>query len=365
MNINEIKSFYPCISLTDLELLENLPKELQLDVSYIVQEEKYYSGVAVFQMMCAFNGMSYDSQSAIADQAGWDDYTTFNHATFKENFSHFLIDNGIPSTDYYPAQFVGSKVGNGVVATNIIRGNNEATSTIDFEILKLHLAKLRRPLKVRLHFTLSHYTMTESMAQYLDMSGHCALLVGYNEKGFIFHDPWDTTWGGTNGGAYVTYSYSDLMYLFQMVNYSKEEADPGGLFYSEIPVVKTACLTNSTIEVQTVLKWEGVLGYSLKGIKAQNIVVELITDSNLTVIGSSTVSLEDILVPGGSLITNWKLSTGSASRSFPIEVKYTLEYVYPAIPWESLDEKTQTFIVKSENRICLFNESYLEDAGVL
>ncbi|MDT8413170.1 MAG: C39 family peptidase [Vicingaceae bacterium] len=366
MKKKEIEKFFPRIPSEDKKLIKNLPESFLInDVPYIKQEEKHLSGSAAYQMLMSFDGQSFPSQKEIAKEAGWDDFKKFNHATYKENFEHFLIKNGKPSYHLYPANFIATKLSNGIEATQIIRSNSEIISNIDFKIFKALLVKIGRPQLVRLHFTTDIYPMEEEMAKYIDMSGHCVLLIGYDEDGFIFNDPWDKeTWGGTRGGKEIKISYHELINIFQMVNYSKDNNCPNGRVLAEIPTPSEVCLTDDHITLNTKLIWEGILGYSLIGIKINNISVELKTDKNLIVIGDNPIKISEDFYPGGSLNTKWILKTGSDALSHPVEVLYTVDYHYPEIPWEGLKAIKMKFTFKSKNRVCLFDSSYLINAGI-
>lgn len=366
MKKKEIKKFFSKIPKHDREIIKNLPARFLIkDVPYIKQEDKHLSGSAVYQMLMSFDGEKSPSQKEIAKQAGWDDVKKFNHATFKENFEHFLIKNDIPSYHYYPANFIATKLNNGIEATQIIRANSKIISNIDFKIFKAFLVKIQRPQIVRLHFSTDIYPMEEGLAKYIDMAGHCALLIGYDEEGFIFNDPWDVeAWGGTRGGKEVKIKYHELINIFQLVNYSKENTFPNGRVMSEIPTPTEVCLTNDHITLISKLKWEGILGYSLIGIKIDNITVELKTDNNLTVIGENPIKLNEKLKPGSEITTKWTLKTGDLALSHPVEAIYNIDYHYPETPWEGLKAIKKKFTFSSKNRVCLFDPNYLIKAGI-
>lgn len=366
MKKRDIKKFFPKIPKEDKILINNLPESFIIeDVPYIKQEDKHLSGSAVYQMLRSFDGEKSPTQKMIAKEGGWEDYKKFNHATYKENFEHFLIKNGKPSYHFYPANYIATELNDGIEATQIIRSNSELISSIDFKVFKALLVKIGRPQMVRLHFSIDIYPMEEEMAKYVDMAGHCALLIGYDNEGFIFNDPWDKEkWGGTRGGKEIKISYHELTNLYQMVNYSKENNDPNGRVFAEIPTPSEVCLTNDHITLNTKLIWEGILGYSLIGIKINNITIELKTDDNLKVIGHNPIKISEELYPGGIINTNWKIKTGRESLSHSVQVIYTVDYHYPEIPWEKLKAIKKKFTFKTRNRVCLFNPSYLINAGI-
>lgn len=366
-----IRSFFPDFSDDDHEILKNLPDKFILEsVPYVKQEDKYLSGSAVAQMLFQFYGIPSSpnsTQNNIAINAGWDNYNNFTHVTFKENFSKYIITQGLLSSDYYPQHFIARKLGDGLQATKFIRENSDFISKFDFQLFRLFLYKLRRPLKIRLHFNEDHYPMPEDMLQKIDMSGHCALIVGYDSDGFIFHDPWDRdSWGGTRGGAFTVISYEELMYRFQMVNYSLEAPDPNGTLIVKIPVVQDAVVNNSTIVVKAILEWPGVKGYSLNGIHVNNITASITVGGDLQVHGGvNNIQANQILVPGDYIEVEWQIDTGAGLGSYPIYVTFNGNYVYPAIPWENLTELDYPVSFSAKSRLCVFDSNYLVIAGIV
>lgn len=186
--------FLPTLSSS---LSQQLPEELRLDVPYIHADEPHLSGAAVAQMLARFHELDVRwTQSQIADTAGWA-LTDYDHSTFREKLDRILANAGLLVSSYYPAAHVARAVGNGLEATRIIRRNYPAFQERDYEFFRALLSEAKSPLVARVHFTTAHYPMSEEMAEKLDMSGHCVLIVGYDRTGFIIHDPWRVDeWGG-------------------------------------------------------------------------------------------------------------------------------------------------------------------------
>lgn len=320
--------------------------------------------------LCRY-GVSIGTQTAIATAAGWSTWSSYTHKTYKEMFSRYLVDIGLWTAQYYPMSFVATKMGSGIEATKFIRANAEYFSAFDFNLFKAMVLKRRAPVKLRVHFTTREYPMTSAMAEKIDMTGHCVLLVGWNELGFVVHDPWDrAAWGGTRGGAYLTIPYDELKYSLSFVNYTLEEAEPieppdriKAIVYKAPEVVTYG----STITVEAEWSWPGIKNYSLKGICVRDISVTLAVGGGATIVGSPTIILPagTKLIPGGNVRARWSVIVPTTTGSYHSDVTFEGTFVYPAIPWESLTEKTAPVSQVAMNRFCVFDPTYLASAGIM
>ena len=81
---------------------------------------------------------------------------------------------------------------------------------IDFQFFKATLFEMKCPVLVRIHFSTSDYSMPDEMAKIIDNSGHAVLIVGWNELGFVVHDPWNKEWGGSKGGELTVLTYEEM-----------------------------------------------------------------------------------------------------------------------------------------------------------
>lgn len=368
----DMREYLPCLTEEDQRIIDQLPSAFVLpNVPYVVQEQQHFSASAVVQMLGLIYNLTVGTQTAIASAGGWSNWSTYTHSTYKEMFSRYMVDLGLWTAQYYPMSFVATKMGSGLEATKFIRANAEYFSTFDFNIFKAMLLKRRAPVKLRVHFSTNEYPMSSAMAEKIDMAGHCVLLVGWNDLGFVVHDPWNrSTWGGTRGGAYITIPYAELKYSLSFVNYSLEEADPiepGDNIKAIVYKTPDVVTYGSTITVEAEWNWPGIKNYSLKGIRVRDISATLTVGGGATIVGSPTIVLpaSNVLVPGGYVRAKWSVIVPSTTGSYHSDVTFEGTFVYPAIPWESLPEKTAAVSRVAMNRFCVFDPAYLATAGVM
>ena len=115
-----------------------------------------------------------------------------NHESFSEDADRFFAKlNFVPAT-YYPGAYILRHFDSGAEGGDSIMQNREKVSEIDFQFFKLLLIKTEGSVFYRIHFTTDEYPMDEELARRLDNAGHCLLMVGWTERGFLFHDPWNT-----------------------------------------------------------------------------------------------------------------------------------------------------------------------------
>lgn len=354
----------------DQRMINELPTSYVIpNVPYVVQQQQHYSASAVVQMIGQLLGVSVGTQSAIATAAGWDVPSAYTHATYKEVFSRYLVDIGIWSASYYPMSFVATAMGNGTDATAFIRGNSEVFSQFDFALFKLMLYKCKSPCKIRLHFTTDQYPMSAGLIEKIDMTGHCVLLVGWNEQGFVVHDPWDkAAWGGTRGGAYITIPYEELIHSLSVVNYTLEEAEPirppDAVLVYKSPSV---CTYGATVTIEAEWRWRGVKNFNLKGIRVRNISATLSVGGGASIIGPPTIvlPLTSLLLPGGYVRAKWSVVMPGTTGSYHSDVTFNGTRVFPAIPWEGFSDKTAAVSEVGRNRFQVFDPAYLSLAGVM
>lgn len=360
-----VRSYLPNLSDEDYNLINNLPDNYVLQVPYIMQEDKHLCGSAVVQMMLGYQGLNFPSQSDIANSAGWNDWQTFNHATFKEKLVVYLLNQGQLPVNYYPQMYVATKMQNGIEATKFIRSNSDLFNNYDYSFFKAQIVKTKSPLIFRIHFTDDIYPMDENMMIKYDNSGHCLLMIGYDNDGFIFHDPWNKSlWGGSGGGEYLRISYDRLMYEFALVNYSLDSPIGTGGLKCRILPPQQAVITNSEIELVSEVNWPSL--ESLFGNKPnlQNLSMKLTVGNGFTIIGSDTFNYTGELCPGQTIYGSWKLSTNNLVGSYPVSIELNADASYPEIPWESIPPTSVVYSKSYKNRICIFDEQYLLVAGV-
>lgn len=363
-DLKSVRNFLPCFSDEDFKMIESLPDNFVLQVPYYKQEEKNYCGAAVMQMFFAYKGENVPSQEEIAIDAGWTDWETFKHSTFKEELAIYMLKEGFLPTSYYPQKFVATKLNNGLLATDYIRANREKFTLYDFKVFKAQLFKTQSPLIVRIHFTKDNYPMDENMIRKYDNSGHCLLLIGYDSEGFIFHDPWDKAkWGGNRGGEYIKLSYDMLVNEYNLVNYTLDTETGGGKLLVRVIPPKQAVITNSTFEVLVEVKWVALDNFYKNDTNLQDLEFEINVEDGFEVVGENSKTISNLL-PGERKYVSWELSTGNDTGSYPVEVELNATAIYPEIPWEDIPETSVEYSQNCKNRICIFDPEYLQIAGI-
>ena len=220
---DQVAQMLPKLSGGDLKTAEQLPDTFLIDVPYFSQTDRHYCGAACIQMLQSYYGHPVLSQEHISYYAGWRNWRLINHESFSEDFDRFCARINLLPATYYPGAFILPEFATGPEGGDFILTNRERVSEIDFAFFKTLLLSINGPVFYRIHFTTDEYPMDEDMAQRLDNSGHCLLMVGWNKRGFLFHDPWDVAlWGGKRGGPAVEIPYETLIRARPLVNCCKE-----------------------------------------------------------------------------------------------------------------------------------------------
>jgi hypothetical protein len=361
--VKQIRGFLPPLTGDEENFIANLPSTFQLEVPYIKQEQKHWSGAACLQMLLQFYGFPLIPQEEIVRDAGWSDWHNFGHSTFKEKLLDYAIKQGFLVSQYYPALYVASALRDGYAATDFIRSNTVNFCSVDFEYFKALLVSRNAPSYVRLHFTKDDYPMDEPMIEKLDMSGHCVLLVGYDSEGFIYHDPWNSDlWGGKGGGAYIHKPYKELIDPAKHVNYSLDFIGNVDCLQAKFLGVKESVYAEKEITITVECSWSGLTGvcgdwYALTELSAQ-----LSVGRTFTCTESRQQKAEiSKLVPGQSVSFSWKVNVGKEEGSFPVDVEVAGSITTPVIPWEDHGNGvTSKVAAKAHSRVCVFNKEIFQ-----
>jgi hypothetical protein len=324
----------------------DLPSEFMLDVPYYSQSQQHYSGAACIQMVSAFHGRPHKSQDDIMADLGVKDFRDIKHESFEVLLSDFLARNTkLLPAHYSPAIHIAPKMGDGVAATDFIRGYPQTIyiAEHDFYVFKRILTVRQAPLVARIHFTTEKYPMTEDIAQYLDITGHCLLITEYNGDGFFVHDPWDKAkFGGARGGPNCLISYAEIRDVAPLVNCSKDDigfADQLGVYFEHLP---KAVFPNRDIDGRLVLYWPGIEGVAAKRWYIKEVAARFYGAGAIK-FQSSTVSMDDFeLRPGQTRYVPYTLNTGDRLGSFQVSVEIKARLICPTFAWvighQSVDE---------------------------
>jgi hypothetical protein len=315
----------------------DLPKSLLLDVPYIKQEKVHYSGAACAQMILKNLGRTPPSQDEIMSALGAKDFRGLKHESFEVSLSEVMAKfcQVLPA-HYSPAIHIAPKMGDGVAATDFIRGMPQIQhiSRHDFYVFKRLMLARNAPIHVRIHFTTDIYPMPDEVAQYLDVTGHCIVIVGYNEQGFIVHDPWDSSaFGGARGGANRIMSYQELHNVTIMVNCSLEDGpteDRMGVYFEHL---QKAVYPNRDIPGRVVVYWPGIEGVCADRWVLGDVFAEFSSDSDIT-FKDRFVHLENFnLKSGQTKYVDYEINTGNTLGSYQISVKIRARMICPEFPW--------------------------------
>lgn len=362
----QLARMLPQLSEEEKQFIAKLPSTYILkDVPFFLQEEKHWSGAAVVQMLVKYLGRETDSQEKIIKEADWADFHTFDHSTFREKISRYFLGKGFLYSQYYPAGYIAPAIGDGIRATDFIRANSKLIAETDFAFFQALLVSRKKPLIARLHFTHLQYPMSAEMIQRVDVSGHCVLIVGYNEEGFIIHDPWNKKkWGGTGGGAYTLQSYDILILERQFVDASYDYVGAIDDLEGCIPIAKEAVYEGKNISLEVVVKWPGITGILGSWYHMQDISVELEAEKPMKVLGKAKRSVAEALLPGKEIKLKWQISVGDKEGSYGVSARIKGNIHSPLIPWEEHSEKiTGKIISTAVNRICVFKKEFLQKFG--
>lgn len=341
-------SMLPQLSSDERAFLNNLPNKYCLEVPYFKQTEKHFCGAACVQMAQAFFSDPVIDQKALAYLAGWSDWRHFNHETFAEDFERLIARLNFLPARYYPGAFVLSNFETGAEGADFIVGNRELFADIDFSYFKALLCNSRTPLMCRVHFVSSEYPMPEEMIQKIDNSGHSLLMVGFDEQGFIFHDPWDLeAWGGLRGGPYTKISYDFLKHIRPLVNCCKESVEPITKINSYFEIPRQAVIQGRTIDVVLNVEWPGLTNILIKSAPASDLSAILYGPKGLKLNSTATQRcLNQEFRAGSSEQLKWTIDLGDQVGSFEIDAAISCSLRIPAYLWEE-HAKDEVITIKS------------------
>lgn len=314
-----------------------LPDSFKLDVPFIIQEQRHYSGAACAQMVSEFHGAACPTQDEIMSDLGAKNFRGLKHESFEVLLSDMLVKRtGLLPSHYSPAIHIAPKMGDGIAATDFIRGYPQTTyiANHDFYVFKRLLIARSAPLIGRIHFTTDIYPMDDEIAQYLDVTGHAMVFTGYNAEGFIVHDPWDAKrFGGKRGGANRLIPYAELRDVTPLVNCSKDDmemADRLGIYFEHLP---QAVFPNRDISGRVALYWPGIEGVAAKRWVINDISATFSTASAISFHTKSCKLSDFELRPGQTRFIPFTINTGDRLGSFKIDVDISARVTCPSFPW--------------------------------
>jgi hypothetical protein len=360
----------PRLSKREIEVLRSLPATFELsDVPYVTQEAQHYGGAAVVQMLAEWFGCeSIPSQADIADGAGWESVDDIYQSSFSEHLAKYLVEEfGVLSAAYSVAGHFSPAIGDGLVAMDFIRENTEAIATRSFEYFKLQLFATRTPLVVRRHFSEEIYPMEEAVAERIDLAGQPVLLVGWDETGFLTHDPWDVDrWGGSSGGAYSHVEYDLLRDGYTFVNGSLCKDLNTAQLAVRLRPIQTATYPDRTVPIEVVVGWPGLPSLYAEYGRLSGFTVSLETHGDLTVAEPSMEFDAVELLPGQEVVFTGELDTGSREGSFPVTITVESTFESPSFlhtrddvtPYSAPVTRTTT------SRVYVYEKEYLANYGL-
>lgn len=314
-----------------------LPESYQLDVPYITQEQRHYSGAACAQMVSEFHNIACPTQDEIMSDLGGKDFRGLKHESFEVLLSDMLIRRtGLLPSHYSPAIHIAPKMGDGIAATDFIRGYPQTIyiANHDFYVFKRLMLARSAPLIGRIHFTTDLYPMDDEVAQYLDVTGHAMVFVGYNSDGFIVHDPWNANaFGGSRGGANRLIPYAELRDVTPLVNCSKDDmemADRLGILFEHLP---QAVFPGRDVSGRIALYWPGIEGVAAKRWAVTDVSAKFSTTSAISFHAQSCTLSDFDLRPGQTRYIPFSINTGDRLGSWQISVEVSARVTCPTFPW--------------------------------
>lgn len=290
----------------------------------------------MYRMLLAANGISPPEELDLLEKMGWGDWKLLDHETYKEDLLRSAPDFGLFPVSYYPGHYVLPKFDTGVDGADFIARNREIVNELEgFKYLKALLVKSRMPVYLRKHFDTPEYNMPEEMAETLDTCGHGMLVIGYNNQGFVVHDPWNKAeWGGSGGGRGRTLSYEALRNEPSVnccLGFMGQILRPSAI----ISYPKYALIPNRDIEIDIEISMPGIKSICINSytMKVQSITERLgkhhIDAANTEKLGNIELSsgdIKNISVP---------VKTIDRTGSYPIEFELKCLIEIPPFAWES------------------------------
>lgn len=331
----QFRSYLPQLSKEEQDFVNSLPTSYKLHVPYFAQEQKHWSGAAVAKMLHAYHRKESEEQSAIAAEAGLEDWRSTNHETLKEDFVRYMVrKNYVPSV-YYPGRYVLPQFKTGIEGADFIAENYELVNDVGFLYFKALMVKARAPVMVRIHFHTGMYPMPEEMAAVIDTCGHALLLVGYDESGFFVHDPWNMQeWGGSHGGRDMHVSYDELA-ARPTVNCCLGQVEEFSVLKAEIDYPRVAIVPGRDIEIVLRVEIPGIGGISSDIYPIEGFTAQLRLGDPLQLRSPSvTTTAMPRLFSGARATCKWTVNTGSKPGSYPIEVLVRAPLQLKSFGWE-------------------------------
>jgi hypothetical protein len=346
----------------------DLPMSFIIDVPFVKQESIHGCGAACARMLLKFFNKKDIAEKAILKDINCLEYNNVDHETYEEIISQWLLTNaGILSGFYSPASHINPIIKDGIIATDFIRTNYHTISKHDNLIFKNLLLETKTPQFIRLHFTTDQYPMKQEIARFMDVSGHSVLLVGYDEYGFIFNDPWDKEKnGGTRGGKNIHISYEELdKGRSIMVNCSLQQTDVPSLIDAYFEHLPLATHRNRNVELELVIKWSGI-----KEIHCKRWHID---EAKIKIKSFGTLKFNKIefnhkinLIPGDEARITIPMNTGNELGSSEIELDINLIVLSPKFPWVKNDKPSKDIIpINVKYRVSVQSDEFFKLYGML
>lgn len=265
------------------------------------------------------------------------DFRGIKHESFEVLLSDMLVRRtGLLPSHYSPAIHIAPKIGDGIAATDFIRGYPQTIyiANHDFYIFKRLLVARSAPLIGRIHFTTDLYPMDDEIAQYLDVTGHAIVFIGYNSEGFIVHDPWSAkAFGGHRGGANRLIPYAELRDVTPLVNCSKDDiemADQLGIYFEHL---SQAVYPGRDISGRVALYWPGIEGVAAKRWVINDVSASFSTASAISFHSQHCALSSFELRPGQTRYIPFTINAGDRTGSFQLSVEVSARVTCPSFPW--------------------------------
>lgn len=347
---------------------KDLPASFKLDVEYIKQEQKYSCGIACARMILSFFNIKDKSENQILEELNIRNHNDIVHSSYEEIIGQWLLSyGGVLPALYSPAGHINPILKDGVVATDFIRSNHEIISNHDFKVFQNILVETKCPALVRIHFTTDIYPMKQDEAKYMDVSGHALLMVGYDEEGFIFNDPWDNDkWGGQRGGKNIKISYKDLKKGHNiLVNCSKEVIEPFTKLEAYFEHLPVATHKNRNAILELVINWSGIPNLYLSRWFIDEVTLNLKSCGTLK-FENDTFNFKTLLKPGSEIRLNIPMNTGNELGSSEIEFEIIAIVKSPIFKWIIGDKTTiDEARINTKYRVSVQSDDFFKNYGIV